>query len=97
MIFISWPFESSINPQAAVLTMFSAIKKAFGKEEESGAAGENGKKPESPRGNAPGSGVGNGSPGIHQMDASLQRRFARGIQYNSKFFFFCQSHVGYGY
>ena len=64
--------------------MFSAIKKAFGKEEDSNSGsggGDGGKKPDSPRN----TGAGSGSPGIHQMDASLQRRFAKGIQYNSKY------------
>ena len=62
--------------------MFSAIKKAFAKEEDHAVGNEAGKKGESPRV----AGMGSGSPGIHQMDASLQRRFAKGIQYNSESF-----------
>lgn len=62
--------EFKISFKVQQSKMFSAIKKAFGRDDESGKNGTIGNRSE--------------PPGIQQMDTSLQRRFARGIQYNSK-------------
>ena len=70
---------SRAEPRTTV-KMFSAIKKAFGRDEEAGKGGA-GQKSDARDSS---SGLSGCSPGIQQMDTSLQRKFARGIQYNSK-------------
>lgn len=53
--------------------MFSAFKRLAGKGD----------------GQGPGVSTSSAPPGHQPMSMQLQRKFAKGIQYNSKFFFFC--------